>query len=113
MFIRSQNKEDLMKFDDISICQKGDFFDIHSAFAIVCYRHGTHCVLGEYSTKEKAFKVLDKLQEAYAECEAYKVLLNGDFEHVISVFFEHKKDDFLKIFKKNFVYQMPQDNEVE
>ena len=65
MIIRSQNKEDLMLMDDISIVRKGDFKDITSAYAVVCYRHGTHCVLGEYSTKEKAIKVLDKIMEHY------------------------------------------------
>ena len=73
MIIRSQNKEDLMLMDDISIVRKGVFKDITSAYAVVCYRHGTHCVLGGYSTKEKAIKVLDMIQKAYNSIEAMKI----------------------------------------
>lgn len=87
MLIRSQNKLDLMQLDDMSICKKGDFPDIHSEFAVVCYKYNAHCVLGEYSTKEKAIKVLDMIQDAYKDFRGGNV-------------YEHS------------VFQMPQDSEV-
>ena len=95
MFIRSQNREDLMQLDDISVCKRGDFPDIRSEFAVVCYRHGTHCVLGEYSTKEKAIKVLDMMQKKYLETTE---ICQGDYA--------------IRYVPRAIVFQMPQDNEV-
>ena len=96
MLIRSQNKEDLMQLDDISICKRGDFPDICSSFAVVCYRHGTHCVLGEYSTKEKAIKVLDMIEKLYLQ---YGTITDG-------------RGNIHKIVTISKVFQMPQDYEV-
>lgn len=96
MLIRSQNKEDLMQLDDISVCQRGDFPDICSNFAVVCYRQGTHCVLGEYSTKEKAIKVLDNIEERYLQ---YGTIRDG------------RGNIYNAVIVPKF-FQMPQDDEV-
>ena len=59
MLIRSQNKEVLVAFEFL--------LDIEVSGGVISIRRdmGWRCLLGEYSTKEKAMKVLDMIQEAY------------------------------------------------
>ena len=66
MLIRSQDKTALVKFENIVVNLK-----LPDSLNIICLslqdaqRSGGYFVLGEYSTKEKAMKVLDMIQEAY------------------------------------------------
>ena len=53
MLIRSQDKTALVKFENIC-------WSLQDA-----QRSGGYFILGKYSTKEKAMKVLDMIQEAY------------------------------------------------
>ena len=59
MLIRSQNKEVLVAFEFLP--------DIEVSGGVISARRdmGWCCLLGEYSTKAKAMKVLDMIQEAY------------------------------------------------
>ena len=59
MLIRSQNKEVLAVFENL--------LGIEVSVGVINARRdmGWCCLLGEYSTKEKAMKVLDMIQEAY------------------------------------------------
>lgn len=59
MLIRSQNKEVLVAFESLP--------DIEVSGGVISARRdiGWCCLLGEYSTREKAMKVLDMIQEAY------------------------------------------------
>ena len=62
MLIRSQNKAILLNFSNwaaIYIVKDGDNFIISSLDG------ENKCTLGKYSTKAKAMKVLDMIQEAY------------------------------------------------
>lgn len=62
MLIRSQNKEVLVNFDmpaGIEIAEGT------TKTVITSYITGCSYLLGEYSTKAKALKVLDMIQEAY------------------------------------------------
>ena len=86
MLIRSQDKSRLISLNNrrelrLLECEQG--FDI------------TDCVfqIGHYSTREKAMKVLDMIQEAYERYEYEKVFKTG-----------------LTLFE---TFQMPEDSEVE
>lgn len=59
MLIRSQNKEVLVAFEFLP--------DIEVSGRVISARRdmGWCCLLGEYSTRAKAMKVLDMIQEAY------------------------------------------------
>lgn len=59
MLIRSQNKESLVTLEIL--------LDIEVSGGVISARkdYGWCCLLGEYSIKEKAMKVLDMIQEAY------------------------------------------------
>ena len=78
IWVRSQNKEVLVEVENLAIFSKEGSYEIHSY---------TEC-LGKYSTKEKALKVLDMIQE---------LILYTYYGGI-----EPKK-----------LFQMPQDDEVE
>lgn len=72
---------------------------------------------GKYSTKAKAMKVLDMIQEAYEEYKITCTFLTGFTGHRAIV---ESNDiqvngfkELVKSFKKNMVFQMPEDSEVE
>ena len=90
MLIRSQNKELLVNFnvsDSIEIEER------NTKTVVTSYITGCSYLLGEYSTKEKALKVLDMIQEAYERYEYEKVFKTG-----------------LTLFE---TFQIPKDSEVE
>ena len=71
MLIRSQNKEVLVAFEFLP--------DIEVSGKVISVRRdmGWCCLLGEYSTKAKALKVLDMIQEAYERYEYEKAFKTG------------------------------------
>lgn len=111
MLIRSQNKEVLVAFEYLP--------NIEVSGGVISARRDMewHCLLGEYSTKEKAMKVLDMIQEAYEEYKITCTFLTGFTGHRAIV---ESNDiqvngfkELVKSFKKNMVFQMPEDSEVE
>lgn len=93
MLIRSQNKEVLATLELL--------FDIECSDGVISARRDMRwcCLLGEYSTKAKAMKLLDMIQEAYSE---YMLNFNVSYLHE----FKEKTDGFA-------IFQMPEDSEVE
>ena len=90
MLIRSQDKEMIINmtvtnhiYVEEAYRPNGNLFDVST----------DETILGHYSTKEKAMKVLDMIQEAYCEFMAVR---NGDMWC-----------------GKESVFQMPEDSEVE
>ena len=111
MLIRSQNKEVLATLELL--------FDIEVSDGVISARRDMSwcCLLGEYSTKEKAMKVLDMIQEAYEEYKITCTLLVGFTGHRAIVESNNIQvngfEELVKNFKKNIVFQMPEDSEVE
>jgi hypothetical protein len=95
MLIRSQNKEVLATLELL--------FDVEVSGGVISARRDMSwcCLLGEYSTKAKAIKVLDMIQEAYSE---YQIMLNFSVSYLHE--FKEKTDGFA-------IFQMPEDSEVE
>lgn len=95
MLIRSQNKEVLATLELL--------FDIEVSGGVISARRDMSwcCLLGEYSTKAKAIKVLDMIQEAYSE---YQIMLNFSVSYLHE--FKEKTDGFA-------IFQMPEDSEAE
>lgn len=87
MLIRSQNKEVLAVFENL--------LDVEVSGGVINAKkdNGWYCLLGEYSTKAKAMKVLDMIQEAYERYKYEKAFKTG-----------------LTLFE---TFQMPEDSEVE
>jgi hypothetical protein len=90
MLIRSQDREILINLNTLAGIEitKGPV-----KTTITSYTTGCIYLLGEYSTKEKAMKVLDMIQEAYCK------------------FMSVKNDDAWS--GKESVFYMPEDSEVE
>ena len=93
MIIRSQDKKIIVNLNNI------DTIDI-ADLQVRCFNgvFDTAVVIGTYSTEEKAIKVLDMIQDKYAE-----------YAKVASAFGE----DIRGLYVLPRVFQMPQDEEVE
>ncbi len=94
MWVRSQNKSALVNVNDISFYKVRDDSRILYEFR---YYGNTddYYVLGEYSTEEKAMKVMDMIQK-YIVLGSLKYPNDNDIQWL-----------------KSYVFQMPKDEEVE
>ena len=90
MLIRSQNKELLVNFN---VSAGIEIEERNTKTVVTSYITGCSYLLGEYSTKAKAMKVLDMIQDAYERYEYEKAFKTG-----------------LTLFE---TFQMPEDSEVE
>ena len=98
MLIRSQNKEILVNFN---VSAGIEIAEGTTKTVVTSYITGCSYLLGEYSTKAKAMKVLDMTQGAYSE---YQIMLNFSVSYLHE--FKEKTDGFA-------IFQMPEDSEVE
>lgn len=89
MWIRSQNRTQLQDVNHFVIEQ----------FEIGIYIVGNGCTLGIYSTKEKALKVLDEIQDAIEDTFYYNIENLGCGSYALK--------------KGCEIYEMPQDEDVE
>ena len=114
MLIRSQNKKYLASMNNIAFYVM-DREVIY--FGISGIEDDDYIILGHYETKEKAMKVLDMIQEAYEEYKITCTFLTGFTGHRAIVESNNIHVDgfkeLVKNFKKNMVFQMPEDSEVE
>lgn len=114
MLIRSQDKRMIVNFDNI--CTMSAFPEEDSEDIYVEDDTGA-LMVGRYSTKAKAMKVLDMIQEAYADAE----LIPMTVPNIGKMFQEapaSKENELLaeaigKALTNKMVFQMPEDSEVE
>nr|DAX01276.1 MAG TPA: hypothetical protein [Bacteriophage sp.] len=113
MLIRSQDKRMIVNFENI--CTVSAFPEKDSEDIYV--EDGTGSLMvGRYSTKEKAIKVLDMIQEACADTE----LIPMTVPNIGKMFVEapaSKENELLaeaigKVIMNKMVFQMPEDSEV-
>lgn len=111
MLIRSQNKEVLIAFESS--------LDIEVSGGVISARRdmGWCCLLGEYSTKAKAMKVLDMIQEAYADA-ALTPMAVPNIGKMFAEASASKENELLaeaigKVLMNKMVFQIPEDSEVE
>ncbi|RGU94011.1 hypothetical protein DWW32_00420 [Holdemanella biformis] len=97
MWIRTQNKYILANANSFRICK--DSIDDWVYYAINGHYDRYEQELGIYSTKEKALKVLDEIQDAIEDTGFYRIDNIGHGTYAFS--------------KGVLVYQMPQDEDVE
>ena len=114
MLIRSQNKAILLNFSNLTVVYivKND-----GGFVILSLENENRYKLGKYSSEAKAMKVLDMIQEAYEEYKITRTFLTGFTGHRAIVesndIHVNGFKELVKSFKKNMVFQMPEDSEVE
>lgn len=114
MLIRSQNKEILVNFN---VSAGIEIAEGTTKTVVTSYITGCSYLLGEYSTKAKAMKVLDMIQEAYADAE----LIPMAVPNIGKMFTEapaSKENELLaeaigKALMNKMVFQMPADSEVK
>lgn len=113
MLIRSQDKRMIVNFDNI--CTVSAFPEKDSEDIYV--EDGTGSLMvGRYSAKEKAMKVLDMIQDAYAYAKLNEILLPDVCKSASES--QRGKDNTLiaktirKDFMKKMIFQMPEDSEV-
>lgn len=117
MLIRSQNKISLVKFENIVI----NINNINGK-EIICWSQmnpgeDEYISLGNYSTKAKAMKVLDMIQEAYGDSEYTKYVI-PEVCRMLSMKPKTEENkahagELGEILKKGMTFQMPEDSEVE
>ena len=106
MLIRSQNKEVLAVFENL--------LDVEVSGGVISARkdNGWYCLLGEYSTKAKAMKVLDMIQESYTDGKVAQILSHG-----LGMVPTEEINEAGKIVKNaiqsSTAFQMPEDSEME
>lgn len=112
MLIRSQDKRILINMNNVSSIEVGD-----NELRIFADDGEAIYDLGSYSTKAKAMKVLDMIQEAYEEYKITCTFLTGFTGHRAIVESNNihvdGSEELTKSFKKNMVFQMPEDGSVE
>lgn len=114
MLIRSQNKEILVNFN---VSAGIEIAEGTTKTVVTSYITGCSYLLGEYSTREKAMKVLYMIQEAYADAKLNEILL-PDVCKAANKSQQEKENtsiakDIRNAFMKKMVFQMPDDESVE
>ena len=110
MLIRSQDKSRLISLNNTRELR---FWECAQGFNI------TDCVcpIGHYSTREKALKVLDMIQDKYADFQTAHTVSNGLATMSLFVDCSDKVNElYIKAknaLEKAVVFQMPADSEVE
>lgn len=110
MLIRSQNRELLISFEKAPAI---GIMETRSCGAVItCSDTDETLNLGSYSTKGKAMKVMNMIQEAYADekvVEYTLALQESEFKNMT-------RDQLLTVragILKKAVFQMPDENDVE
>lgn len=114
MLIRSQNREVLI---DLNSMAGTEIAEGPIKTIITSYITGCSYLLGEYSNKAKAMKVLDMIQEAYGDSEYTKYVI-PEVCRILSM--KPKTEENIahagelgEMLKKGMTFQMPEDSEVE
>lgn len=110
MLIRSQDKETLINFNNSIVVNT--MVDIGGVTKMFCSYSCDDYVIGHYSSKEKAMKVLDMIQEAYTNGKVAQILSYG-----LRMVPTEEINEAGKIIKNaiqsSTVFQIPEDSEVE
>ena len=118
MLIRSQDKEVLVNFD---VSAGIEIAEGTTKTVITSYITGCSYLLGEYSTKAKAMKVLDMIQGAYMDFEASKITSTGLATAAYTGSYDTPESvaggikvlkGYTKTIRESTVFQMPEDSEV-
>lgn len=119
LWIRSQDKEDLIKVDNLGLAYLGKYNfvdkigDIHREEYHICqFEENCHTTLGYYKTKERALKVLDEIEYILKP----KYILNtssikpdGDFYEENGMIFQKYNANARIEELSTFVYEMPKE----
>lgn len=113
MRVISQHGNVDLPYDQTVVC--------HAMESVIALYNGEKYVLGEYSSKEKAYKAMEMLREAYIGMPI--VMQNVDISENMAKEFERLKKCGVIVqaenqpskvdFINNAIFQFPQDDEIE
>lgn len=113
MRVISQHGNVDLPYEQIVVC--------HAMESVIALYNGEKYVLGEYSSKEKAYKAMEMLREAYIGMPI--VMQNIDISEDVAEEFERLKKCGIMVraenqpskvdFINNAVFQFPQDEDVD
>ena len=113
MRVISQHGNVDLPYEQIVVC--------HAMESVIALYNGEKYVLGEYSSKEKAYKAMEMLREAYVGMPI--VMQNVDISEDMAKEFERLKKCGIMVqtenqpskvdFINNAVFHFPQDDEIE
>lgn len=115
MMVRSQNKELITFLENIQVIKIRKDTD-ESVKIVFEYVEGSK-TMGQYHSYQVALKVLDMIQEAYADAKLNEILLPDVCKSASES--QRGKDNtsiaktIRKDFMKKMIFQMPEDSEVE
>lgn len=92
MWLRSQNKKILINANNIRIISDSHSYDIISDFY-----DGEYYYLGEYSTEEKALKVMDMIEDRIRLSEMFKLHIYEPLNITDQFVFQLPKDDVVEV----------------
>lgn len=119
MLIRSQNKAFLLNFSNLFVAY---IVRDDEGFVISSLEDENRYRLGMYSSKEKAMKVLDMIQDAYMDFEATKIISTGMSATAFTGSYDTPESvaagikvlkGYAEVIRESVVFQMPEDSEVE
>ena len=115
LWIRSQDKEDLIKVDNIGLAYKGKyaFVDndvIDDKFYICQFTNDFYIKLGSYPTKERALEVLDEIQKLIMPTIEYNPVVKkeesweDEYQRTVLKGYNVKVEQVI-----TYVYEMPKE----
>ena len=114
MLIRSQNKELIVNVDASNHILVDEAYRPNGSLHDVC---ADEMRLGYYSTKAKAMKVLDMIQEAYANAELILMVVPNIGKMLTEATATKENELFAEaigeVLMNKMVFQMPEDGSVE
>lgn len=105
MRVISQHGNVDLPYEQIVVC--------HAMESVIALYNGEKYVLGKYSSKEKAYKVMEMLRDQYKGLEVFKVLASGTAEHMEKSFNSDELKEYIRAYHDINVFQFPQDDEIE
>ena len=105
MRVISQHGNVDLPYEQIVVC--------HAMESVIALYNGEKYVLGEYSSKEKAYKAMEMLREQYGKLEVMKVLASGTAEYMEKALATDEMIKHYNTYCDMNVFQFPQDEDVE
>ena len=105
MRVISQHGNVDLPYEQIVVC--------HAMQSVIALYNGEKYVLGEYSSKEKAYKAMEMLREQYGKLEVMKVLASGTAEYMEKALATDEMIKHYNTYCDMNVFQFPQDEDVE
>lgn len=101
MRVISQHGNVDLPYEQITVC--------HAMESVIALYNGNKYVLGEYSSKEKAYKAMEMLRERHTD----NVFCREDIQYKAEIMLDEGLDIVREMMMKCEYFQLPKDDEVK